>query len=221
MLDELSAGWAPGATDLERALFLAMLGRSDEAWPLAEAAAEHLREVTGYADEGLAQLAGTAMVEGDRQRACAYHAELIDAFPPGSDGVAVSYWLLLARDLCHLGRLDEAEPLLRRSRAVPPGPLERVLGPCVEALLLAADGELEQAETLARGGIEVAEAETQNLWLQAWGYEDLASVLERAGRIEEARAALEQAVELAERKRCLPYADRMRGQLESLERVEG
>jgi tetratricopeptide (TPR) repeat protein len=216
MLDELASGWAPGATDLERALFLAMLRRGREAWPLAESAAEHMREVTGHPGEGLAQLAALAMVEGDRQRACRYHAALIEVFPPGNDGVAVSYWLLLARDLCHLGRLDEAEAMHRRSKKVPPGPLERVLGPCVEALLRSANGELEQAEALARAGIEVAETETQNLWLQAWGYEDLATVLEHAGRIEEARAALERAADLADRKRCLPYVDRIREQIATL-----
>jgi tetratricopeptide (TPR) repeat protein len=212
MLDQLASGWAPGATDLERALFLAMLRRVDEAWPLVEAAADHLSEVTGYAGAGLPQLAATAMVEGDRERACKYHAELIDGFPPGSDGVAVSYWLLLARDLCYLGRLDAAEPLLRQAKDVPPGPLELALGAGVEALLRSASGELEQSEELARAGIAVA-AGTQNLWLQAWAYEDLATVLERAGRIDETRAALEHAADLAERKRCLPYMDRIREQI--------
>jgi tetratricopeptide (TPR) repeat protein len=215
VLEELAAGWPPGTTDLDRALLLAMLGRSDEAWPLAEAAAEHLREVTGAFGAGLPQLAAIAMIEGDRQRAVDYHAELIEGFPPGSDGVAMSYWLLLARDLCHLGRFEEAEPLLRQARAIPIAPLEQALGGGVEALLLAARGELDGAETSARAGIDAAE-KTENLWLQAWGYEDLAVVLERRGQIEETRAALERAVALAERKRCLPFADRLRGQLVSL-----
>ena len=215
-LDELASGWPPGATDLERALFLAMLGRSEEAWPLAESAAKRLLEVTGDSRIGLAQLAAIAMIVGDRQRSCRHHAELIDAFPPGSDGVAVSYWLLLARDLCYLGRLEEAEPLLERARAVPAGPLERVLGAAVEALLRAARGELGQAEVLARVAIEAAETETDNLWFRAWGHEDLATVLERAGRLDEARAELASAHALARRKRCLPYAERIRARMESL-----
>ena len=45
MLDELAAGRPPGAADLGRAALLAMLGRIDEAWPLAEARSDHLREV--------------------------------------------------------------------------------------------------------------------------------------------------------------------------------
>ena len=47
MLDELAAGRPPGAADLGRAVLLAMLGRIDEAWPLAEARSDHLREVSG------------------------------------------------------------------------------------------------------------------------------------------------------------------------------
>ena len=71
-----------------------------------------------------------AMIEGDRQRACRHHAGLIDAAPPGSDGVAASYRLILARDLCYLGRLEKAEPLLRQAQAVPAGPVEQALAPC-------------------------------------------------------------------------------------------
>ena len=47
ILDELDAGRPAGADDLGRAALLAMLGRIDEAWPLAEARSSHLREVTG------------------------------------------------------------------------------------------------------------------------------------------------------------------------------
>ena len=46
------------------------------------------------------------------------------------------------------------------------------------------------------------------IWLQAWSYEDLATVLQRAGRIDDARAALERALAIWERKRCLPYVAR-------------
>ena len=63
--------------------------------------------------------------------------------------------------------------------------------PLAEALLLAARGELEQAEALARTAVATAETETDNVWFQASTYEDLATVLERAGRIDEAREALE------------------------------
>ena len=127
---------------------------------------------------------------------------------------------MLARDLCYLGRFDEAEPLLRQAQAVRSSPVERALGPAVEALLLAARGELEQAEALARAGVATAETETDNVWLQGWGNEDLATVLERAGRIDEAREALERALAVWERKRCLPYVRRVREQIDSLGRAK-
>ena len=49
ILDELDARQPAGDRDLPRAALLAMLGRIDEAWPLAEARSRHLREVTGNA----------------------------------------------------------------------------------------------------------------------------------------------------------------------------
>ena len=94
------------------------------------------------------------------------------------------------------------------------------MSPAVEALLLAERGELEQAEALVRAGVAAAESETDNPWLQGWSHEDLATVLERAGRIDEAREALECAVAVWERKRCLPYVVRLREQIDSLGRAQ-
>ena len=130
ILDELVPGRPPGDSDLARAVLLAMLGRIDEAWPLAEARSEHLREVTGgiWAD---AHLAAIAIVEGDRERACRHHEALIEALPPGTDGIAASFRLPLARDLCYLGRLEAAERELHRAQAVAPGPVGRSLRPTV------------------------------------------------------------------------------------------
>jgi hypothetical protein len=62
--------------------------------------------------------------------------------------------------------------------------------------------------------------ETDNLQLQAWGYEDLATVLERAGRIDDARGALEHALALWEQKRCLPVAGRTRERIDSLREAQ-
>ena len=56
--------------------------------------------------------------------------------------------------------------------------------------------------------VGIAETETDNVWLHGWSNEDLALVLERAGRIDEARDALERALAVWERKRCLPIARR-------------
>ena len=65
-----------------------------------------------------------------------------------------------------------------------------------------------------------AETETDNVWLQGWSNEDLAVVLERAGRIEEARQALGRALAVWEQKRCLPFMNRVSQQLDSLGRAQ-
>ena len=123
-LDEIDAGRPPGASDLGRATLLAMLGRIDEAWQLAEARSDHLREVRGDSFAGDEYLAVIAQIEGDRERACRHTAKLVDGAPPGSDGVMASWRSMLARDLCYLGRFDEAEPLLQQARAGRFGPCD-------------------------------------------------------------------------------------------------
>ena len=91
------------------------------------------------------------------------------------------------------------------------------MAPSAEALLLAARDELERAETLARTAVTRAENETDNVWFQAWTNTNLATVLERAGRVDRARAALERAFDVWERKGCLPLAARVREQIASLD----
>jgi class 3 adenylate cyclase/tetratricopeptide (TPR) repeat protein len=219
ILDGLEGSRPPGSADLSRAAHLAMLGRLDEAWALAEARASHLREVSGSATAGANYLAAVAIIEGDRERACRHHRELLDTMSPGSEALAATYELPLARDLCYLGRYDEVEPLLRHARSVPQGPVERSLGSGVEALFLASRRQLAEAEASARTGIAAAATETENSFLQAWSHEDYATVLERGGRTAEARTALEEALAIWERKGCLPCADRIRAQIDALRRT--
>ena len=79
MMDELAVWRPPGSQDGPRAVLLAMLGRFDEAWPLAEARSSHLREVTGDTSrDAYESLALIAAIEGDRERACRYTAEEIE-----------------------------------------------------------------------------------------------------------------------------------------------
>jgi class 3 adenylate cyclase/tetratricopeptide (TPR) repeat protein len=216
MLDELEGGRPPGAGDLSRAVHLAMLGQFDEAWALGQARADHLHEVTGSAGDGASFLALVASIEGDRERACRHYRDLLAAIPSGTESIAASYELPLARDLCYLGRYEEVEPLLHHARSVPQGPALRAMGSGVEALTLAAHGRLVEAEASARTGVAVAADEMDNRWLEAWTHEDLATVLERAGRIDDAREALERAVTIWERKGCLPCVERIRAQIASL-----
>jgi tetratricopeptide (TPR) repeat protein len=217
-LDELQGSRPPGAGDLSRAVHLAMVGRFDEAWALGQARADHLHEVTGSAGEGASYLALVANIEGDRERACRHYRDLLAAFPSGT-AISASYELPLARDLCYLGRYEEVEPLLHHARSVPQGPALRAMGSGVEALTLAARGRLVEAEASARTGVAVAADEMNNLWLEAWAHEDLATVLERAGRTDDAHEELERALTIWERKGCLPCADRIRAQIDSLGRT--
>ena len=127
---------------------------------------------------------------------------------------------MLARDLYYLGRIDEVEPLLRAARIAGWHPVERTLVPAVEALLLSRAGAHDQAQEQARAAVATAETETDNVWLQGWSNEDLALVLERAGRVSEAREALKRALTVWERKRCLPYVRRVREHVDSLEQAQ-
>ena len=215
-MDELADWRPPGSQDGVRAILLAMLGRFDEAWPLAEAGSSHLREVTGDTSrDAYEHLAMIATVEGDRERACRYVVEAIERIVHVIPAATTKS--RLARELCYLGRFDEAERLLEEARAVPPpGSGVRVMAAAAEALLLAQRGNLEQAEALARTAVATAETKTDNIWWQAFTHEDLATVLERAGRIDEMREALERSFALWERKGCLPYAGRLREQIDSL-----
>ena len=219
-LEHIAEGLPPGAADFGRAMLLAMLGRIDDAWPLAEARSEHLREVSGKSFPGAEYLGLIAMMEGNRERACRHTAEFIDEAPPGSDGVMASWKSMLARDLYYLGRIEEVEPLLYAARIAGWHPVERTLVPAVEALVLSSAGAHDQAEELARAAVATAETETDNVWLQGWSNEDLALVLERAGRAGEAREALKRALTVWERKRCLPYVRRVREHIESLGRAQ-
>jgi class 3 adenylate cyclase/tetratricopeptide (TPR) repeat protein len=222
MMDEVAVWRPPGAQDLPRAVLLAMLDRFDEAWPLANARASHLREVTGDTSrDAYAYPAVIAAIEGDRELEVRYMArelELIVNFAvPAATGRS-----RIARELCHLGRFDEAERLLDEARAVPPpGSGVRVMAAAAEALLLAHRGELEQAEALARLAVTTAETRTDNIWMQTSTHEDLAAVLERAGRIDEAREELERALAIWEQKGCLPCAQRIREQVASLGSSKG
>ncbi len=174
--------------------------------------------MTGSAGEGASYLALVANVEGDRERACRHHRALLATIPSGNESIAASYELPLARDLCYLGRYEEAEPLLHHARSLPQGPALRAMGSGVEALTLAARGRLVEAEASARTEIAATD-EMENLWLEAWAHEDLATVHDLAGRIDEAREELERTLTIWQRKGCLPCAERIRAQIDSLGRT--
>ncbi len=124
MMDELAAWRPPGSRAFPRAALLAMLGRFDEAWPLAEARVNHLREVTGNTSQDVWRfLSLIAEIEGDRERTCRYLAEEIEVTTP-APGVTAGAKARLARQLCYLAastRLSDSSKRLGASlRAVVP-----------------------------------------------------------------------------------------------------
>lgn len=201
-----------GSDDLARAALLAMQGRFDEAWPLAESRSRHLQEISGDSlQEGHLYLWLIAIIEGDRERTCRHNEKMIDVLVShGATSVAAAFQCFQARELCYLGRFDEGDVWLRQAQTVPPRASVRVMAPSAEALLLAGRGDLEQAETLALTAVARAETETDNVWFQAHTWEDLAAVYEGAGRGDDARAALGRAMAIWERKGCVPCAHRAR-----------
>jgi len=216
-MDEIADRRPPGSQDGSRAALLAMLGRFDEAWPLVEARSRHLREVTGETSrEAYEDIALIATIQGDLERACHATAEAIKLIAQVAVPAATAK-ARLARELCYLARFDEAEGLLEEARAVPPpGSGVRVMAAAAEALLLAHRDEHEQAEALARRAVATAETKTENVFWQAYTHEDLATVLERARRLDEARAELERSLKIWEQKGCLPCAHRLRDRIASL-----
>jgi Flp pilus assembly protein TadD len=80
----------------------------------------------------------------------------------------------------------------------------------VRAKVVARQGQLEEAETLVDGAIELLR-ETDALVMQADALSDLGDVLRLAGREDEARSAHEAAAELYERKGSLAPTARAPG----------
>ena len=87
-----------------------------------------------------------------------------------------------------------------------------------QALVHAGRGEHAEAERLAREAVAIADR-TDMLNLQGDALYDLAEVFHTSGRVEEAGAALEQALERYERKKNLALSAQVRTRLAELEAV--
>jgi tetratricopeptide (TPR) repeat protein len=128
--------------------------------------------------------------------------------------VLSTYAAMLGPSLCVLGRYDEAEPWaqLARNLGDEKDVLTQALWRQVQALVLAARDEHGEAERLGREAVAATE-QTDSLNTQGDALCDLAEVLERAGRAQEAAAVLEQALDRYERKRNPAMAARVRQRL--------
>jgi tetratricopeptide (TPR) repeat protein len=201
---------------LMRAWLLAMLGRFDEAWPLARSSSERLLEFGGY--DGGEILGEIAILEGDHE-AAVRHFESACAFfeSRALRGLLSTCAPMAGRSLCALGRHDEAEPLAQRGRELggEDDVATQAIWRRVEALVLSRRGGHSEAETLARQAVAIT---AQTDWTNRQGEAlcDLAEVLLAAGRTDEATATLADALERYESKRNLPMATEVRGRLTAL-----
>jgi predicted negative regulator of RcsB-dependent stress response len=124
---------------------------------------------------------------------------------------------LLALALCDLGRFDEAEGYAARSRelATEDDFASQAGWRLGVARILSARGD--HAGALERADEAVAILGTTDyLSWQAEGHEVRGGVLGAAGRTQEARAALQEALERYERKGVVPSAERLRERLAAL-----
>jgi tetratricopeptide (TPR) repeat protein len=199
----------------QRERLLAMLGRFDEAQRLLSEAADRTAEL-GVARFG-AWLAlrrfEVAMLEGDSARAEEAAREMCETLEAtGELGNFMWSCCNIAQALLGLGRDDEAEQWLERARETAPSDerLPQMLSRQVRGKVLARRGELREGERLARDAVALAE-ETDMLNAHADALLDLAEVLALA--CQDARAELEQALALYERKGNLVMAERTRSRL--------
>jgi class 3 adenylate cyclase/tetratricopeptide (TPR) repeat protein len=219
--DDLSRSRVLEGFDLAvRGFYAAMEGSFDEARRLIGLAIE-IAEALGQrfvTAANLDQLGEVEMRASDRaaaERAYRRSYEMLDE--AGDEGHKSTAAANLARALCGLGRFDEAEryAAIARSVAAEDDLASQVIGRQAQALVLAARGELEEAERLSREAVRMyADAECPNFQGDAWM--DLAQVLRVAGKPIEAEQAAREALALYERKGNRPSSAATRTFLEEL-----
>ena len=202
---------------LVRAWLLAMLGRFEEGSPILREANDRLRELMGanWFEWIPAQI---AVFAGDHEAAAGHVRRLCDLLEEHDQRMYLSSVApMLGRELCALGRYDEAERYARLAREldVRRNVLGQALWRQVQALVHASRGEHAEAKAVVDEAVELIDR-TDGLNYQGDALCDLAEVLEAAGRTDEAAAALEQALERYERKKNLAMVAQVRPRLEAL-----
>ncbi len=197
--------------DLERAVLLAMSDRMEEARALVDPVDQHARELGQSTDVWNAQIESLA---GNHEAAAArFGAWWQRKAAIGETSSIGSIAALQGRELCLLGRYEEAEQLVARAREQDEdNPIWRQ----VAALVKANQGDHNDAEQLAREALRRVQ-EMEALQDEGDALSDLAEVLEAAGRRDEAIAAWHEALDRYERKGIIPLARRVRERLASLQ----
>jgi tetratricopeptide (TPR) repeat protein len=204
----------------QQAMLEAMRGNFDAARTLANAAdtaALEFGQQLWLASGGMAlwqieTLAGeVAAAETAVRRSCELLESLGDV---GYRGMAVSQ---LAASLCTLGRIDEADEFAQNAEALTASDdvAAQMLWRQARARVLARRGDHAEAERLAREAVAIAEG-TDMLNFHADALADSAEVGALAGRADEARGQLEEALALYGQKGNLAAAAAARLALDRL-----
>jgi len=202
-----------------RALLLAMLGRTEEAWAVARPAEERARELGHLFEVGW--MADVAQVTGDLPLAAAYRAEGSEAEEKlGHTGPVATGLADLGRMFCRLGRYEEAEPLAEKARVMsdPDDVSTQVYWRQAKAHVSSVRAEHADAERLAREAVSWAGRSDSPL-MMGDALSDLGEVLEAAGNRTEALAAWREALDCYERKEIVPYARSLRDRIATLQPV--
>ena len=218
MLDALLPENPHPASLVMRAWLLVMLARFEEGSGIAREAGERWRELTGddWVDSILGQIAVTA---GDHEDAADRLRRFCDLLEErGHRGHLSTYAPMLGRQLCALGRHDDAGAQAQRGRelADEQDAFSQALWRQAQALVHAHRGEHVEAEPLAREAVSIM-GRTDGPNFQGDALCDLAEVLHAAGQSDEAAATLAQALERYERKNNLAMTAQVRDRLAELQ----
>ena len=195
-------------------------GRADDARAEAARVSEIWAELGSSTAEleGIQILAETEQLLGDLDQAERYFRRSVEGFDAlGETGYNSSHTAGLAAVLCDQGRFDEAETWAMRSRELTAGDdfAAQAGWRMAQARVQSHRGDHTEATGLAAEAVALLEP-SDYLIERAHGYEVHGMALAAAGREDEARTALEAALELLERKGVVPAIARVRERLAAL-----
>jgi tetratricopeptide (TPR) repeat protein len=204
-----------------RAHALAMAGRCEEAQSALEALRAELLDrgdLPGLAASDIGQGMAVAELCGDLDRAVALGEPACRSYLEAGDlSVLSSYAPKLARILCALGRLDEAEDWAKLGElGAEDDVLTQVTWRQAKALIAAGRGELPEAVRVAREATQIASS-TDMLNEVGDTQFDLGQILTLAGDPEGAAEAFEAALDCYERKGNIVSAGQTRERLATLQ----
>jgi tetratricopeptide (TPR) repeat protein len=204
-----------------RGQVLGLLGRFDEGRRACDEADDRIRELglprgvgmTAAECRGELEILAGDAAEAERQ--IAIGMEVVEEY--GQLGVVSTYAGYRARALLALGRDDEAETFTHRAEELGAGDdiVTQVLWRQTRARVLARRGECEAGLALAREAVALSDA-TDALVMRGDSLADLAEVLELAGDLDGAAAALERALAEYGQKGVVPAIEQTKARLAAL-----